>query len=84
MSAQTSNNVSVNLFLLGIGWEFPASGFPFGGGTVGLIGSMASRGADRSPAEKNFGAGLQLVQMLCHDSRAGDPASHKRKETSYA
>ena len=36
---------------LGIGWEFPASWLPFGGGTVGLIGSMASCGADRSPAE---------------------------------
>ena len=83
MSAQTSNNVSANLFFLGIGWGFPASWSPFGGGTAGPIGSMASRGADRSPAEKNFGAGLQLVQMLCHDSGAGNPASQKRR-TSYA
>ena len=37
---------------LGIGWGFPASWLPFGGGTAGPIGSMASRGADRSPAEK--------------------------------
>lgn len=69
---------------LGIGWGFPASWLPFGGGTAGLIGSMASRGADRSPTEKNFGPGLQLAQNLCQDSRAGDHASYKRKEPSYA
>ena len=68
---------------LGIGWGFPASGLPFGGGTAGPIGSMASRGADRSPAEKNFGLGLQLVQMLCHDSVVGNAANLQRR-TSYA
>ena len=83
MSALGSKYCQRHASSLGIGWGFPASWLPFGGGTAGLIGSMASRGADRSPTEKIFGSGLQLVQNLCHDSVAGDPASQKRR-TSYA
>ena len=35
-----------------------------------MIGLVASRGASRSTFSINFGSGVQLVQILCHDSLA--------------